>query len=267
MLEDHVLDEMLRDLHDAGLPAGAQNEMERRVCERVAHHTTTPPGRRRGAARRLPQRRRRAVGAGVVGVLALGGGAYALLAPQPAKISSGIACFENADRSGSMAAAQFDGRTAIETCSALWREGGLVSVVAGHAATPIPPVPELQACVDPKGKLAVQVIPSPTPAICAKNGLVSQPDAGANSKPYADLARELDPIIAKRCLSETRARQIAQDAIAKAKLPATWRVVSSSQHLSAQSCITMAPDSSAQTITLLPSAPPIDNPDDTTPEP
>jgi hypothetical protein len=270
MLDDKVLDQTLRRLHDAGLDDDAGIEMERRVAERVAHGMTAAPASGDRRLRRVPgrRRRRRALGLGVAlfGALAVGGGAYAVLSPQPAKLSSGLACFENADRSGAMAAAQFDGRTAIAICSELWRKGEIVSTPAGQAPAAIPPVPELQACSDPTNKLAVQVIPSPSPSVCAKYGLISQPDVGADSTPYATLSRVLNATLVKHCLSEARARAVAHAALATANMPSDWKVISS-EGLPAGVCITISADSNAHTLTLRPGESPIDNPTETTPAP
>jgi hypothetical protein len=267
MLEDKVLDQMLQSLHDADLEDDAGAEIERRVSRRLEDGLDAAPTTR---GYRVPSRfrRRRALGLGLglAGALAIGGGAYAVLSPQPAKISSGLACFENADRSGAMAAAQFDGRTAIAICSELWRKGAIVSTPAGQAPAATSPVPELQACTDPTNKLAVQVIPSPSPAICARYGLISQPDVGADSKAYAALSRALNATLVKRCLSAAGARAVAEAALAKTNMPAGWKVIDPGD-LPAATCVTATVDSNARTLTLLPGAPPIDKPTETTPAP
>jgi len=69
------------------------------------------------------------------------------------------------------------------------------------------------------------------------------------------------------CLGKARAQQVVEQAFADAKLPKTWRVVGASEPLPAHTCTAIDPDSSAQTVTLRPGASPIDNPQDTTPDP
>lgn len=269
-MPDPSLEDLLAEVRDLGLDDNF-DATHQRVLGRLGASIGAQQAQQRRSLSRWRSKRRRHPVVTVIGAagltLCLGAAGYAVVAdPQP-NLSRGIACYSNTDRSGGVDATVPDGRTAIAICSQAWQDGQITAAGQPGAKTTTAAVPTLQACVDPSGKLAIQVIPSATAGICAKYGLVSEPDAGARgARSYAKLMSALFDADSVRCLSLAGAQAVAQKALADAALTSTWRIrVSSDQLTTLDPCMQFGNDDAQRVIYIDPGSTPGDNPDDRTP--
>jgi hypothetical protein len=267
-MSDDQFVQVLRAIGDLGLHPD-QADAEQRVINRLEHELfalsaaqTTAPSRSR-LRLRLPRRRVIAISGFAALTLSAAGVASALLTHDPAKLSAGVACYDNIQRVGVISGMPLDGRLAVADCADVWRHGAFAGdgSAVGKAAPPT-----LQACVDRSGGKPIQVVPGDSPTICATIGLVSDPAAGADSGSYAKLARSLDDAGATRCLSLAGAQTVAQQALTDTGLGATWTITVASTRLTPQNpCMQFGHDSDGRVITIMPGGTPIDQPTSTTP--
>ena len=203
-----------------------------------------------------PQRGRRPallLAPAAVLVLALGGVGYAAL-NAAAPPSAGIACHPTASLAGGATVQAVDGRAATAICADAWRSG----VVDGTAAQ----APELQACVDPAGGKAIQVIPATDPTVCGRLGLVSAPQAGTSedAKRFAAFTRDVvTQFAASACVKPSAATDIVRGSLNDHGL-GDWTITTGpGEHgegfSPARPCASLAFDSDHTTVTLVPDAP------------
>lgn len=216
-----------------GIEAGARRQIVAALDGRPTRRFRT---RRRGAL----------LGVAAAGLaLSAGGVAYAVLSPSPSH-SEGIGCYLQADKdTGGVAAVPVDGRPAIESCA-----GGVWAPKVADGS--VERIPELQACVDPDGGNAIRVFPSADPKVCDRNGgWVVDPDAAADSGPYARMDRRLRYSTGGACLGEEAATRLANDALRDPQL-AGWRLVVKPGFSAAKPCGQFINDSRRKTVTLFP---------------
>jgi hypothetical protein len=118
--------------------------------------------------------------------------------------------------------------------------------------------PPLQACVDPAGGRAVQVVPGADAAVCRGLGLVTSPDAGTSpaTRRFAAMSRDVEPAFASgRCVSAADGERLVRGALDAHGLDG-WRIALA-DFSAARPCSSLAFDSDRELVTLIGIEPPI----------
>ena len=163
-----------------------------------------------------------------------------------------IGCFERTDLNANTAVVNSDGRSPVEICSELWRDGAFA-----NAATP----KQLAACVLESG--AVAVFPSSGANTCARLGLAPLPGGyAAEARRFADLR---DAIVARlgepasgssrgsgMCVGEGAARRIVRREL-DARGYASWQIEVGGEGFTAERpCAEVAFDGTRNVVVLVP---------------
>jgi hypothetical protein len=247
MSEETEMDDVLVALRDVGMDEPRHDEVDARVRAALAQEIDREqrgPGRRRWLRRRPPMRV--ALPLAVLLTGGLGAVGYAALS-SPARLSSGIECHEDTSLGGSGAIVGVDGRSAIDTCAALWADGKL-----GRGTTAAPA--RLHACVDPNGGGAVHVFASADAGICGEVGLSESPAAGtsADARRYARFSQGLLARLDKvACPTPQQARTLVRESLDASGLSG-WTTVDAGGYNTELPCASLALDSDARVATISP---------------
>ena len=245
MPDVNLSDERLIALRDLGISPPSINALERRCRTALQKEIDRP--QRTGRRRRFSsQRRGLTVALSMVAVVGAAGAGYAALSGS-SQLSAGIECHAGATLASSGTIAQINGQPAARVCAQLWSQGVIVD--GAHAA----PGP-LHACVAHDGIGAIHVFASSSPDVCVRVGLRDDPTAGADpaAQTYAKFENKLSAwLSATSCPTLSDVRNEIQADLASARLMG-WVIVSHGSYDSQHPCASVALDSSARVVTILP---------------
>jgi hypothetical protein len=249
MPEINTPQHVLVALGDIGLAPYPEHAIEARGRTALLREIGREQRRERKAIWRWGRPRGVKLAVSVAAVLAAAGGAYAALSSS-SQLSAGIDCHSDAALNGSGTFIPIDGRRATELCAGLWAQGVL-------GATHVPPAP-LYACVDPNGGGAIHVFASTDPSICTRVGLREDPQAGTSpaAAQYAKFQGKLAGWLraaGSSCRTDAAVSNEVHDALAAADLTG-WSVITRGAYTSQAPCASVAVDSSARTVTIVPIA-------------